>query len=161
MAATDPIAGIPVLSDAARMSRLGAILYGLSAGAIVLLFARESIEPAIWLFQEYAGDTVAIAITGWLMATLGPMALSICIWLVVRRLKARWLWHLIFIPIAIVLARCGASLFFFGAKASGDGSPEGYALLMASALLSLSLIVHTAAFVEEGFRTITHRANGS
>ncbi len=139
------------------MNRLGAILYGLTAAAIVLLFARESLEPAIWLFQEHAGDTVALAVTGWLTTTFGPIALSICVWLAARRLKAQWLLHLIFIPAAIILFRQGSRLFFYGAKASGDNSPEGYALFMAAAFLLLMILAHTAAIVAQGYRMITQR----
>lgn len=143
------------------MNRLGAIVYGLALGAVVLLFARESLEPAIWLFEEYAGDTVALAVAGWLIATLGPIALSMCLWLVEGRLKARWLLHLILIPTAIMMFRQGSLLFFYGANASGEGSPEGYALLMATAFLPLTLLAHTAALVVQGYRTLTHRSNGS
>jgi len=161
MTRSDPLADIPAFCDTAPMNRLGAILYGLAAGAIVLLLARESIEPAMWLFQEYAGDTVALAVTGWLIATFGPIAWSMCVWLAARRSKARWLWHVAFIPTAILISREGSLLFFYGAKASGDNSPEGFALFMAAALLLLTLLVHTAALIVQGYGAITRRAGGS
>ena len=161
MTAATPIADVPAFSDIGWMSRVGAILYGLAAAAIILLFARESLEPAIWLFEERAGDTVALAIAGWLIATFGPIALSMCVWFVARRLKAQWLFHLISIPAAIILFRQGTLLFFYGAKASGDNSPEGYALFMAAAFLPLMILAHTAAVIVQGYRTITQRANGS
>ena len=145
------------------MDRRGAILYCLAAGAIVLLLARESVEPAIWLFQEHGGDTVALAVTGWLIATLGSIALSICVWLVARRSKLRWLWHLAFIPTAILMFREGSALFFYGigVRRFADNLPGAYALFMAAAFLLLTLLVHTAALSVQGYRTIKGRANDS
>lgn len=139
------------------MNRLGAILYGVAVGGIALLSARNSLEPAIWLFEEYAGETITLAVAGWLIATLGPLALSVGVWLMARRLKARWLLHLIFIPTAIVIARQGALLFFYGTGSSGDGMPEGFALMMAAMLLTLTLLVHAVALVVEAYRNARTR----
>jgi hypothetical protein len=83
----------------------------------------------------------------------------VCAWLVVRRLKARWLVHLLFIPAAIVICREGEILFSYGVGAPGENSAEEYALLMAVMYLLLTLLVHAAAFVVEGYKQVTHRAN--
>ncbi|WP_034160287.1 hypothetical protein [Sphingomonas sp. ERG5] len=140
------------------MNRLVAILYSIAIAGIALLFGRMALDGCIYLYEENAGGQVALAVTGWLISTLGPIALSVCVWLMVRRLKARWLVHLIFIPTSFVTFRDGASLFFYGAGVSGENSPEGYALLMASAFMLLTLLVHAAALIVEAYKKVMHRS---
>ncbi len=142
------------------MNRLGAILYGVAVVSITLLLARESLEPSVYLFKEHHAHNIALGVTGLLISTFGPVTLSVCIWLMARRLKARWLVHLIFIPTAIVICREGASLFFDGAGVSGENSPEGHSLFAAGAFLFLTLLVHAAALIVEGYKKIMYRANG-
>ncbi|WP_034161048.1 hypothetical protein [Sphingomonas sp. ERG5] len=141
------------------MSRLGAIIYGVAIGGIALLFGRMAFDACLYLYEENTGDQFALAVTGWLISTLGPIALSACVWLVVRRLKSRWLLHLTFIPTAILICRQGGYLFFYGAGVSGVNSPEGYALLMASAFMLLTVLVHTAALIVEVYRKVTQRVS--
>ncbi|MDB5703226.1 MAG: hypothetical protein JWN66_342 [Sphingomonas bacterium] len=143
------------------MNRIGAILYGVAIGGIALLFARGSFVSGIWLFEKHAARDAALGVTGWLIATFGPVTLSVGVLLVARRLKARWLAHLIFLPAAIVICREGGYLFFYGAGVSGEGSPEDFALLLAAMFLLLTLVVHTAALVAEGYKKVAHVANGS
>lgn len=141
ISAFDPVAAVPLSSDAVWMNRLGAIVYGAAVGGIVLLFARETLEPSIYLFQEHDGGGAALGVTGWLIATLGPLALSVCVWIAAPRLQAPWLVHLIFIPTAIVIFKGASSLFFYAAGVSGDGTLGGYAMLAASGFLLLTLLV--------------------
>jgi hypothetical protein len=136
-------------------------MYGVAIGVITLLLARESLDGSMWLFQENHPPNAALGVTGLLISTFGPLALSVGVWLVTRRLKARWLAHLIFIPAAIVICREGMSLFFYGVGASGDGSPEGYATLLAVMYLLLTLVVHATALIVEGYKKVRQRANGS
>jgi hypothetical protein len=44
---------------------------------------------------------------------------------------------------------------------SGENSPEGYALLTAIMLLVLTLAVHIALLVIEGFTMVRHRASAT
>ncbi|RJF93469.1 hypothetical protein D3876_03860 [Sphingomonas cavernae] len=143
------------------MSRLGAIMYAAAIGGIALLFARETLEPSIYLYQESAGYKSALGVVGWLIATVGPVALSVLVWLLVQRLTPRWLVHLAFIPMALVLFRAGSSLFFHASGMTAEVTLGGYAMLAASAFLPLTLLVHTTALVVEGYRAVGHRANGS
>jgi hypothetical protein len=143
------------------MNRIGAIMYGVAIGGSALLFARGSFVSGIWLFEEHLARDATLGVAGWLIATFGPIALSAGVLLVARRLKARWLAHLIFLPAAIVTFREGGTLFFYGAGVSGEGSPEGFALVLAIMFLLLTLVVHTAALVAEGYKKVAHLANGS
>jgi hypothetical protein len=143
------------------MGRLGAIVYGAAIGGIALLFARETLEPSIYLYQQSAGNKTAHGVVGWLIATAGPVALSVFVWLLIRRLQARWLAHLIFIPAAVVIFRVGSSLFFYAAGVTAEVTLGGYAMLAASAFLPLTVLVHTTALVVEGYRNVGRRANGS
>lgn len=142
------------------MNRIGAIMYGAAIGGIALLSARGSFVSGTWLFQEHRARDAALGVTGWLISSFGPIALSLCVWLVAPHLKDRWLAHLLFLPAAIVICREGGYLFFYGAGVSGEGSPEGFALLLAIKLLFLTLLVHTAALIAEGYKKVAHLANG-
>ncbi len=86
-------------------------MYGVAIGAIALLFGRMALDGCIHLYETNAGGQVALAVTGWLISTLGPIAL--------------------------------------------------YALLVASAFMLLTVLVHTAALIVEGCQKIMRRATSS
>lgn len=144
------LADISETSDTITMSRLGFIAYGAGVAGITLLTAQQTIDPTTYLYQNYTGEMTALAVTGWLIATLGPIALSVVVWLVAHRIKARWLLHLIFLPAAIAVFREGASLFFYAAGESGDSMMDFFALFTATGYLMLALLVHIVALAACG-----------
>lgn len=99
-------------------------------------------------------------ILGWFVTAMGPILLSVCFWILVQRVNARWLIHLIFVPIAIAIFVGGQALFLYGANTNGVNSPDGYSLIMGSLLLILSVIVHVIASATEGVRAIKLRYIG-
>ncbi|MGY4397240.1 hypothetical protein ACVWZA_002434 [Sphingomonas sp. UYAg733] len=132
------------------MSRLGFVAYGSGVAGITLLTARPTLDPTMSIYEMYTGDMTTLAVTGWLIATLGPLALSVTVWLLARRVKVQWLLHLVFIPMAFTVFREGASLFFYAAGVSGDSMMDEMALLAATGYLLLALLVHTVALAVIG-----------
>lgn len=143
------------------MNRVCAVIYAVAVALVVLLFARETYEPIEYLYEEHTGFVTPMSVSGWLIAILGPLFLSICVWLSIHRLHHRWLAHLIFLPVAMVMVREGGNLFFYGASVSGDNSPEGYALMIAIGFLLLTLLVHSAALIVEMYKVVRRQAKGS
>lgn len=140
------------------MTRLGILLYGAAIVIIAVLTARETIEPAIYLYQQNPPKAVALGFAGWLLATLGPLTLSIWFLRLSRRVSTPWALNLLFIPCALTLCRVGASILFFAADVSGAGSIEGNALLAASAFLALTVLVHGGALAALGIGWISRKA---
>jgi ABC-type amino acid transport system permease subunit len=126
---------------------------------ILLLLARETLDAVLHLFQDYQTRSVALGVSGLLISTFGPIVLSVGVWMKIGKLKARWLAHLVFIPSSILLFIAGWTLFFYGADIRGDNLPGGYSLLVAWAFLLMTLLVHTAWFIGEAYRSIKSRAN--
>jgi hypothetical protein len=139
------------------MTRLGLLLYGAAIVIIAMLTARETIDPAVYLYQQNTPKAVALGFAGWLLATLGPLTLSIWFLRLSRRVGASWALHLLFIPCALALFRGGASILFFAAGVSGDGSIEGYTLLAASAFLALAVLIHGGALAALGIGWISRK----
>ncbi len=136
------------------MNRLGILSYGAAIAIIAVLTARQTIDPAVYLYQQTTPKAAALGFAGWLLATLGPLTLSIWFMRLSRRASAPWALHLLFIPCALALCRGGASILFFAADVSGDGSLEGYMLLAASAFLALAVGVHAGALTALGIKRI-------
>lgn len=143
------------------MNRAGGLAFGAAVVGIALLFARDVIWGGIFFFETSTPPMFALGLAGWTVATFGPLALSICCWRFVRRVHAKWVFHLLFIPCAITMARGGETLLFLaGAVPDGDGA-LGYTLLWAILLLVLTVSVHAAALTAEVITKFRRRANDS
>src|SRR5690242_18665360 len=136
------------------MKRYALIAYIVVAMCIIALFARNSIEPSLYLYERSPEDRAPLMIIGWVLATLVPIILSMSLWLFAQHFNRRWLIHLIFVPIAITAFRSGQALFLYGANTNGVNSPDGYSMMIGSLLLMLSAIVHIMAGVVEGVKSI-------
>ena len=142
------------------MNRIGILAYGAAIAVIVLIAGRETLEASAAMAQLRTTGRVGLGVAGWLIATLGPITLSVVLWLWAQRVKRRWALHLMFIPLAIAVFNGGAALLFFAADVPDGDSIEGYALLAASAILLLALLVHAAALIANGYKHLRLRRNG-
>src|SRR5687767_7713539 len=104
------------------MNRVGSLVFAAAVAGVVLLCAQDVIWACVFFFETSKPNMYAIGITGWAIATLGPLALSIYCWSLVKRVHAKWAPHLFFIPCAIALSNGGAMLLFHaGGRPDGDG----------------------------------------
>ncbi|WCT73687.1 hypothetical protein PQ455_00190 [Sphingomonas naphthae] len=94
---------------------------------------------------------------GWSIATLGPLGLSIAVWILLRRHQGWWLLHLLYIPSAIAVAQVGASILFFATDVPDGDSVEGYTLIAAFCFLITALLVHAIALVVASVAVIRGR----
>lgn len=162
LAAISAIADSLGFNDAARMKRLGKIAYCVAIIGVALLTARETIEPMEYLYKERNGNMAAVGVTGWLISTLGPIALSVGVWLLAGRFRTRWPLHLMFIPLAIIAYKGGAYVladaydFEFGIHMMND-----FTLYTATALLLVALLTHVVALVAEAYQIVRQRTSGS
>ena len=135
------------------------IAYGVGLAGLTLISAEYTITSTVFLYR-YAGGFTALGVVGWLVSTLGPVSLSLIVWLLAQRVPLRWLPHLVFIPAAIAVYRGGSTLFFHAVGVSGDSMRDGFALLTGSVFLELALIVHFVAAIASGVNSIRHRSSG-
>lgn len=142
------------------MKRLGIIAYGVSLACLTLISADYTITSTILLYQD-ARSCTALAVAGWLVATLGPVSLSLFVWLGAQRAKLHWLPHLLFIPAAIAVYRGGSTLFFHEVNGLSDSMRDGFALLTAIVYLELALVVHLVAAIVLGGNAFKRWANDS
>jgi hypothetical protein len=126
-----------------------------------LAFARDSIEPSIYLYRESNGSLGELAVVGWLISTAAPVSVSLLLFVYISRFKTRWLVHLVFIGLATMLFRLGGDVFIYGSGVSGNNSPEGHSLLLGSVLLLLTLVVHVISLLVEVYRKMVRPANGN
>lgn len=125
------------------MNRLGAFAYGAAIFCIALLLAREVIYPGLFLYEELPGEKFALGLPGWLVATLGPLGLSIWFW----RLMPSSVLHLLFIPSAVAILQLGEWMLLFGTAAPNSELMEGRTLMAAFGFTLLALLVHAGAAV--------------
>ena len=142
------------------MKRIGFLAYGASLAGITLLTAGSTVNSILFLYA-YAGGFSALAVTGWLIATFCPITLSLLAWVMSGRIKARWLPHIVFIPVAMAVFGVGRSLLFDTIGVLGDSMADGFALLTGIGYLMLALLVHIAAAIALGVTNVRCWANGS
>ena len=126
-----------------------------------MLFGPNAIDSTAYLYQQMDAGMMPLAAISWILSTFGPLALSVIVWLIAKRVKAQWLLHLTFVPVALVIFRTGGSVFFYATGVSGDSMMDGFALIAGSCYLLLAIIVHFAALATIGVMKVTRRANGS
>lgn len=130
------------------MNRAGSVAYGVAVIALILLTGQDMNNSTLFLYDSLTPPMFALAIVGWAIATFGPVTLSVCIWGLVKRVRARWVPHLLFIPCAIAFFRGGATLLDY-ASDWGDSMGVGMFMILAAALLCLTMLVHAASLIVE------------
>ena len=142
------------------MKRIGFLAYGTSLAGITLLTAGSTVNSILFL-NDYATGFSPLAVAGWLIATLSPIILSLFAWMMSGRIKARWLPHIVFIPVAMAVFSAGRSLLFDTIGVLGDSMADGFALLTGIGYLMLALLVHFAAAIALGVTDVRSGSNGS
>jgi hypothetical protein len=89
-----PITGSQPGAYVARWKLLCGIMYIAAIAVSFLAFARDSIEPSIYLYRESNGSLGELAVVGWLISTAAPVSVSLLLFVYISRFKTRWLVHL-------------------------------------------------------------------
>jgi len=143
---------------AAAMRRRGFIAYGAGLIGITLFTAPTTINSLVFVYC-IAGGITALGAVGWLIACCGPIALSALVWVLDRRIRARWLPHLVFVPAAIAVFRFGASLYFRESGVWASSMISDLAMITALGYLALALLVHIAALTAFGITGVKRWTN--
>jgi len=131
------------------MNRVGSVAYGAAIIALILLCAQEMNGSALFLYDFSTPPMFALGLAGWAIATFGLPILSICIWGLVKRVRARWALHLLFIPCAVALFWGGYGLLHFASGSPVDSMSEGLFMILALLFLCLTGMVHAVALIVE------------
>ena len=141
------------------MKRLGFAAYGAGVAGATLFAAPIAVDTMNYHVKPEMNSAALWSL--WLMATLGPLALSVLVWMAEQKITLRWLPHLAFIPVAIFLWQQSMSMFL---RASGlwihDG-PAGDASALGTLYLLLTLLVHLGALGMAAIASVKSQANGS
>jgi endonuclease/exonuclease/phosphatase (EEP) superfamily protein YafD len=112
-------------------------IVGLAAAVVTSwLCVRGALDAseAYQIGRSMTAGTKTLGLAGWAIATFGPMAVAILFWRLSKRVRARWLVHLLFLPCAIALLIAGEALMLHvtGTLDFDDtlGAPEMQAALM-------------------------------
>src|SRR4029453_10529850 len=116
------------------MSRLGFFAYGVGVACVTLLTAEMTINSVIFVYR-YADGITALGSVGWLISSFGPIALSVFTWVIARKIQARWLPHLVFIPLAVLAFKEGGALYFHESGILADSMASDFALFAATGYL--------------------------
>lgn len=130
------------------MNRAGSVAYGAAVIALIVLTSQEMNNSTLFLYDWLTPPMFALGIIGWVIATFGPLTLSVFIWALVKRVHAKWAPHLLFIPFAIALFRGGVRLLGYATDWS-DSMGVGMFMILAALLLCLTVLVHAASLIVE------------
>jgi hypothetical protein len=122
---------------AARLKPNRLEIVGLVAAVLTTCLCIRGASQAAELYLTARPATAgmkALGLAGWAIATFGPMAVAALFWRLAKRVRARWLVHLLFLACAIAVFRAGDALMLFvtGTPDFDDtlGTPEMQAALM-------------------------------
>jgi len=125
------------------MKGLGFAAYGAGVAGAALFAAPFAIDTISFHARPQLNPAQLWSL--WFAATLGPLALSAIAWTTAGKLRLRWLPHLIFIPVAIIVYLQSMSLFLRVSGLMIHDGPAGDASALGSLYLLLTLIVHISA----------------
>ena len=130
------------------MNRIGSVAYG--AAIIALIFCAQNMSySALFLHDNSTPAMFALGVAGLAIATFGLPILSICIWGLVKRVRARWALHLLFILCAIAILLGGYGLFHYSFGSPLNITLEVRFMLPALLFLCLTGMVHAVALIVE------------
>lgn len=145
-----------------RLNRME--VFGLVAvGVTTFLFSGAAINAgSLYASVRHmsVGD-VALGFSGWLIATFGPMTLTVAFWRWAKALRKAWMLHLLMLPIAVASVKLGTSLML-----SVTGTPDfddtiGGPVIQAMVLLLLAVIGYYSAVTHATLNRWFAAANGS
>jgi hypothetical protein len=143
------------------MKGLGFVAYGAGVAGAALYAAPIAIHTLSYLFEGPKANSVSLWLPIWILATLGPLVLSLVVWVIVQKTTVRWLPHLIFIPIAIIFWQKSMSLFLQISGLWMHDGPAGESFLLGALYLILTLLVHVGAFTMALISGRKSQENGS
>lgn len=88
-----------------------------------------------------------LGLLGWAIATFGPMGLAAGFWRLSKRIRARWLVHLLFVPCALALFRAGDALMLFVAGTPDFDDTLGGPEMQAALMLLIAAAAYLAAIL--------------
>jgi hypothetical protein len=103
----------------------------------------------------------AVGCFGWLLATFGPITVSIAFWRWSERLQKAWILHLLMLPLAYALVRSGASLMLVVIGIPDFDDTIGGPVIQASTLFVLAVIGYYSAVLYTVFQKPRKQAHGS
>ena len=156
-----PLAGIRSHCNVDIMKGLGFVAYGAGVAGAALYAAPIAIQTLSYLFEGPEVSAASLWLPIWIMATLGPLILSLIVWVIVQKSTMRWLPHLIFIPVAIIVWQKSMSLFLQISGLWKHDGPAGNSFLLGALYLLLTLLVHVSAFTMALISGRKRWANGS
>ncbi|MEG3148469.1 hypothetical protein U1769_01130 [Sphingomonas sp. ZT3P38] len=98
---------------------------------------------------------------GWLVATFGPITVSVVFWRWSKRFRNAWILHLLMLPVAYALVAGGWSIMLFALNVSDFEDSIGGPVLQAMALFLLAVAGYYVAVLYRVFRKYSHRATVS
>ena len=135
------------------MNRAGSLTYAAAVVALLLLARQDTLNGVLFLQDFHKPDSLPLTLAGWAVTTFGPLILSVCCWLLVKRVRARWALHLLFIPCAIALMIGGSELLISASGLISDG-PIGSLMFAGGLLLILTVLIHAVALIVELIRML-------
>ena len=144
------------MAQASPLNNAGSLAYGAAVIALLLLARQEMLNGLLFVHDYVTPDKWPLTLAGWAILTFGPLTLSVSCWLLAKRVRARWVLHLLFIPCAIALMISGHVLLVRASGLISDG-PLGSLVFAGALLLIFTVLVHAGALLVELVRMSRHR----
>ncbi len=141
------------------MKGLGFAAYGAGVAGATLFAAPIAVDTINFHAKPEMNSAALWSL--WLVATLGPLTLSVLVWTTDQKFALRWLPHLAFVPVAIVLWQQSMSLFLHASGLEFHDGPAGDASALGTLYLLLTLLVHLSAFGMAAIANVKSQANCS
>ncbi|MBX3563483.1 MAG: hypothetical protein KF730_02790 [Sphingomonas sp.] len=119
-------------------------IFALVAVIVTTMLFLDVALGAAWVYTHVQKMSVwqqAGAICGWLIATFGPIALSVLFWRLSRHVRRAWILHLLMLPLAYLMIGQGAALILaMTGDVTGFDSTLGGPIIQAMVLFMLTII---------------------
>lgn len=86
-----------------KLALVGVITVSLAGFSFINSFAYRL------YFEQLPADKLSIAVTGWALATYGPVIVAALLWKLAKRSSAPWLFHILLLPSFYALFVAGSA----------------------------------------------------
>jgi hypothetical protein len=139
-------------------------VFGLLAVGVTTFFFLGAALQAASLYASVSpmsARDLVLGCSGWLIATFGPITLTVVFWRWAKGLRKAWTLHLLMLPSALAMLKLGGFLMLSVTETPDFDDTIGGPVIQAIVLLPLAVIGYYSAVVHAAVNRWSAVRNGS
>jgi hypothetical protein len=138
-----------------KLALVGVITVSLAGFSFINSFAYRL------YFGQVPTTKLSVAVTGWALASYGPVIVAALIWKLAKRSSVPWLFHILLLPSFYALLVAGNALMLSTLNVPDFDDTLGAPIMLALFIIIGTMAIYLLALIVNQTSRFTARGNGS